>query len=924
MYLKVARTDEDTSPDSRKVVYEKVNSRWEVCVTVSNNGFQQASFVNSIATTKGGKHLDHVVDPLVTKIAEAVKKKNKGGMELRPHQIKSHLWVFVNCLIENPAFDSQTKENMTLKQSAFGSKCEFSEKFVKEVLKCGVVESCVAWAQARSKVQLNKLKKGTGPKNAKLRGIAKLDDANNAGGKAGKDCTLIVTEGDSAKALAISGLGVVGRDNYGVFPLRGKLLNARDASHKQLMSNEEIMNLVKILGLEFGKKYGDDSSRKTLRYGHLMIMADQDQDGSHIKGLVINFIHHNWPELVRIDFIREFITPLVKASKGGHEIAFFSLPEFEHWKNVTENSHSWKVKYYKGLGTSTAKEAKEYFSDMDRHCIEFKYCGVDDDDAIELAFSKDKSDMRKEWLTNWLARRREKRDMGLNESYLYGERVEHVSYSEFVNKELILFSNADNERSIPSLVDGLKPGQRKVLFTCLKRNDKREVKVAQLAGSVAELSAYHHGEASLMSTIINLAQGFVGSNNVSLLQPLGQFGTRLCGGKDAASPRYIFTMLSPLAKKIFISDDDHGLKFLSEDNLKIEPEWYCPVVPLVLLNGCDGIGTGYSTSVPNHDPREVVENLKRMMNGLEPLPMTPKYKNFTGTIAHVLPTKYSVYGNVARLSSTTLEITELPIRRWTQDYKESVLEPMLHGTEKTEPYILDYKEYHTDTTVKFVVTLTEQKMVEAAETGFHKKFKLEGALSINNMVLFDANGCLKRYGDSTEILKEFYLLRLDRYRQRKTWLEGKLQAESDKITQQARFVLEMYNGSIIFQKKSKSQMIGILKDHKYPGDPVSAWKLRVSTDTNEEQDEDSLSDDKSSDYNYLLGMPMWNMSLEKKNDLLRERDKKVQELETLRSKTPKDLWIEDLDDFLKTLNVSYCSELVYIVSTVFSLKICHP
>ena len=195
--------------------------------------------------------------------------------------------------------------------------------------------------------------------------------------------------------------------------------------------------------------------------------------------------------------------------------------------------------------------------------------------------------------------------MGLPEIYLYEKDTKAVSYQDFVNKELVLFSNLDNERSIPCVVDGFKPGQRKVMFTCLKRNDKREVKVAQLAGSVGEMSAYHHGEASLMGTIIGLAQDFVGSNNINLLMPIGQFGTRLAGGKDHASPRYIFTQMSPLTRLIFNANDDPLLKYLNEDNQRIEPEWYMPIIPMVLVNGADGIGTGWMTKIPNYNPRYV-------------------------------------------------------------------------------------------------------------------------------------------------------------------------------------------------------------------------------------------------------------------------------------------------------------------------------
>lgn len=356
-----------------------------------------------------------------------------------------------------------------------------------------------------------------------------------------------------------------------------------------------------------------------------------------------------------------------------------------------------------GLGTSTSEEAKEYFSDMKRHRIKFRYDDDGDDKAVELAFSKKMVEARKDWLTSGMEERRRRRENGEKEIYLYEHNTHEVTYKDFINKELILFSNMDNERSIPSLVDGFKPGQRKVIYTCFKRNDKREVKVAQLAGSVGELSAYHHGEMSLMSTIINLAQNFVGSNNINLLEPHGQFGTRLQGGKDAASPRYIFTMLSPLARKLFPPLDDPLLAHLYDDNLRIEPEYYVPIIPMVLVNGAEGIGTGWSTKVPNYDPRAIVDNIKRMIRNEEPVEMNPWYKGFRGTVVKVDQMKYVINGEVAILDERTIEITELPVRTWTQVYKESILEPMLHGTEKSPALINDYKEYHTDTTIKYVL-----------------------------------------------------------------------------------------------------------------------------------------------------------------------------------------------------------------------------
>ena len=279
---------------SEPCAFEKVNDNWEVGVAVSDGSFQQVSFVNSICTTKGGQHVNYIVDQITQKLAAAVKKKNKGE-EVKASHIKNHLAVFVNSLIVNPAFDSQTKENLTTKPTSFGSTCPLSDKFLKKIENSGIVDNILSWAKFK---QTAELKKKGGSKRSKLIGITKLDDANYAGTSKSKDCTLILTEGDSAKALAISGLGVVGRDYYGVFPLKGKLLNVREATHAQIMKNEEIQNVAKILGLTFGKVYEETSS---LRYGHLMIMTDQDHDGSHIKGLLINFLHHFWPSLLQID-----------------------------------------------------------------------------------------------------------------------------------------------------------------------------------------------------------------------------------------------------------------------------------------------------------------------------------------------------------------------------------------------------------------------------------------------------------------------------------------------------------------------------------------------------------------------------------------------------------------------------------------------
>jgi DNA topoisomerase II len=672
-YVRLYVTSETgRTADGETRVWERVNDRWEVCVCLSDGTFNQVSFVNAIATTKGGQHVAHIVDQVTNSVAEFAKKKNK-GVEVKPAHVKNYLTVFVNCLIENPAFDSQTKETLTTRQKDFGSEAILSDKFLKAVLATEVVDRVLALARFKATAELQKA--GGGKKSAsRLLDLPKLDDANLAGTTAhGHECTLIITEGDSAKSLAVAGLAVLGRDLFGVFPLKGKLLNVREASHKVIMGNAEIQNVVRIMGLQYGKTY---ESTKGLRYGHLMIMADQDHDGSHIKGLVLNFLHHFWPSLLNIPgFVREFITPIVKTSKGKESISFFTFPEYRSWRERVQASSApsgWAIKYYKGLGTSTSAEAKEYFSQIGRHQLDFAMdvpgdTGFDANDLIDLAFSKKRADDRKEWLRKF--------EPGTFVNY----DVDQMLVSDFIHKELILFSMADNVRSIPNAIDGLKPAQRKVLFSCFKRNLKADIKVAQLAGYVSEHSSYHHGEASLTSTIVGMAQTYVGSNNINLLVPSGQFGTRLMGGKDAASPRYIFTRLAPIARAIFHPDDDALLEYLDDDGQSIEPTFYVPIIPMALVNGAEGIGTGWSTSIPNYSPRKIISALRARIRG-QALPtdaFVPWYRGFRGTInakdASSTSTQYIVTGVASTNAKDTLTVTELPIGRWTQDYKQMLI-----------------------------------------------------------------------------------------------------------------------------------------------------------------------------------------------------------------------------------------------------------
>jgi DNA topoisomerase II len=626
-----------------------------------------------------------------------------------------------------------------------------------------------------------------------------------------------------------------------------------------------------------------------------------------------------WPSLLDVPgFLQQFITPIVKVTKGKKSVQFFTLPEYEHWLESTgNNGKGYNIKYYKGLGTSTSAEAKEYFSNLDLHEVHFDLLSndivrkddmADDDlapvlpdnvhsgsDMIDMVFRKERVEDRKMWLSH------------VRKNVFVDFRkiaVDGLRYSDFINKELILFSHYDNDRSIPHLVDGLKPSQRKVLYGCFKRKlYKNEIKVAQLVGYVAEHSAYHHGEASLQGTIVNMAQNFVGSNNVNLLTPSGQFGTRRMGGGDAASARYIFTKLEPIARTIFHPDDDELLNYLNDDGSTIEPEFYVPVIPLALCNGAEGIGTGWSSKIANYSPREIIANLRRKIASVELVPMAPFYCGFTGLIEEEKKGKYIVHGKIERVDETNLLITELPIKKWTQNYKE-FLEGMLTGDGKTPPEIKDMKENHTETTVSFTVVAEKEKIDEwekDAKGGLNNKFKLTASISTTNMTLFDEEARIIRYDTPEDIVNAFYTIRIDYYNKRKANLVKNLESEKNVLSNKARFVEEVCSGELIVNNRKRKDILEELQKrgydlvHKDSTSKKTDQALQDGTDESDNEADETPTGDLAKGYEYLLGMKIWSLTYEKAEQLRAQFEQKSTELEILLATEPTMIWLRDLD-----------------------------
>ena len=879
----------------------QAGTRWEYAVGLSStHEFMQVSFVNGICTHKGGKHVEYILGQITRKLCDYIEKKKK--IKVNPSSIKEQLILFLRCDIENPSFDSQTKDFMNTPSAKFGSSCSVSDGFIEKVAKMGVMDVACSLTEAKDN---KNAKKTDGSKTKTIRGIANFIDANLSGTADSAKCTLILCEGLSAMSGIVSGLSSDDRNVIGIYPLKGKLLNVRGEQIKKISENKEITDIKKILGLESGKSYATIQDVQTsLRYGKVMIMTDQDLDGSHIKGLCINLFHSEWSSLVRIPgFISFMNTPILRATKGGKTLLFYNEGEYLAWKMgaVAPTADmarvggyaagGWKIKYFKGLGTSTAIEFKEYFAN--KKIVDFAYSGPTSDDTIDKIFNKKRSDDRKQWLEQYD-----------KHSYLNTNRP-RIEYEEFIDKEMIHFSTYDCARSIPNMVDGLKISLRKILYAAFKKNLTSEIKVAQFSGYVSEQSAYHHGEASLNGAIVKMAQDFVGSNNINLLKPNGQFGSRLAGGEDAASERYIFTALNPVARLLFPAHDDAILTYKDDDGLMVEPEYYIPIIPFCLVNGISGIGTGFSCEIPPYNPVEIIDYLVAKLGGgggsaaggsgsaaggasatstATHKEFLPYYRGFKGTVQKVSEQKYLIKGKYEKIGEDKIRITELPIGTWTMPYI-SFLEGLLDGGvdkagKKVPPSIKDMVSLSTEVIVNITVTFPKGKLnellasaggaVDAANgvNGVEKMLKLTTTVSTTNMHMFNSEFKLHKYGSIEEIMDEFYVVRLDAYTRRKAMLVQNMEKVLVKLANRARYITDVLSDVVDLRKKTNAVVNDMLKQMKYA------------------QLEES--------YDYLLKMPMNSVTEENVAKILKEKEEMETELNELKGTSVETIWLREL------------------------------
>ena len=846
------------------------------------DGFSSISFVNGIETTQGGIHVDTwseaLLRPVLEKINSAVKK---GSNPLTMKDIRPYFRLFLNCKLANPAFTSQEKAKL-VSPNVSNPEPEILPKHINAVMKWDVITEIRDILKSREMSALKKTEKKKG-----FTKIDGLDSANLAGTKQSADCSLILCEGDSAKTFAVKGIqtgvgGRKGRDYFGIYPLKGKCLNVRNSNVSTITKNKEICDVIHALNLKYGVDYTDEDHYQSLSYGRIIILTDSDVDGYHICGLILNFFHKLFPSLIERNpaFITCMRTPIVRIYfTGGKDISFYTLEDFKKYQEIPQNKKG-DTKYFKGLGTNNNKEIETSFG---KKMIEF----VKDektDENMDKVFHAKCSDQRKKWLEEY--------NPNNDVEIVSKNPLQHLAISSFLDNEMIKFSIDDCKRSIPSVMDGLKESHRKILYATFLKNLKytgKTMKVAQLAGFVAEKTNYHHGEQCLFDTITKLAHDFVGSNNIPLLYRDGQFGGRIAGGKDAANARYIFTKLDALTRLVFRQEDDVLLTHIFDDGDKVEPVFFSPIIPMILVNGCTaGIGTGWSSHVPCYNPVDIIEwirlwiNKKDSKDKIFDLPeLTPWYRGFTGTIEKVCKNKYITKGIIEKKTvraTTKTIVKELPISLWIDKFKDYV-EELIELKE-----IKSYKNYSTDVLIHF--ELEEGK--EGIECSLDN-LKLTSTISTNNMVLFNEKGEIKKYEEVSDILEEFCTVRYGYYVKRKEYIIKDVEYQLLILMNKMKFLRDVMSGSLVVQEIDEDVLSKEMERRGY-------FSVFVSEDSMN----DSLEGDtKLSNYRYLLSMNIRSFTKQKLDVLQKEIDKLQGILDKIRLTTPSDMWLSDLEEFEK-------------------------
>ena len=429
--------------------------------------------------------------------------------------------------------------------------------------------------------------------------------------------------------------------------------------------------------------------------------------------------------------------------------------------------------------------------------------------------------------------------------------------AKFMNSAFKEFSLYDNVRSIPSICDGFKNSQRKAAYGMLLRGENAgEIQVERVAAQIAAATDYHHGVSSLEGTIVGLANDYVGTNNINLFVPSGQFGSRLT--KESAASRYIFTKLHENFRRLFKKEDDLILEHHFTNGEKIEPKQFIPLLPIVLLNGAQGTGTGHACVILNYNPNDVKQAVLDTLAGKKVKPLVPWYRGFTGTIARN-EAQTVITGKLQVVNTTTIKITELPVGVYLDSYKATLEKLIDNG------FIKDYEDNSTEAGFDFVVNCPRSTTM-LDEATLYQKFKLISR-DTENLTLWDTDGVLKRYDNVEQIIAEFVEWRVGKYEVRRQKLIELTKDEIAWLSEKIRFINFYLKNHQKFRNTAKKELIELLLENKFER------------------------------YSELLSMPIWALTKEKIEELEATLQYAKDRLAELEADTASKMYQRELKEF---------------------------
>lgn len=855
------------------------------------------SFVNSMCTPGGGTHVAATADALCKLIKEKLNKELSDESKINKiTPIKNLLSMIISARVVKPNMPDAGKTKLVSPTLKF----EWPTKIVNKIHKWEFVKVL----KHGDLLKRQKLLTSTDGKKVKQLAVDKYPkhielDANFAGGPKSDESTLFVVEGFSAAAYVKILINMLDGTSYnhGIFVVGGKFVNVTGCEDKpeKLAKHDVVCALKMILGLAEGCDYTEKRNFKKLRYGNIVIITDADNDGSHIRALVINYFARYFPSLIDIGMVKLMRTPMVRGNKGRQIVSFYSTAELEEWtKNNSRNG--WKFRFFKGLGSESKKDieidmSESVYLSIVRDKKSMKY--------LDFAFDKKMSNKRKDMIYN----RQEYGSINVKKSDSY--RITTLIKLDYVDYVITSLT-----RAIPG-IDGFKDAIRKILYLTTKEPIGKEFKLTHLAGELSSKVDYHHGEQSAFMAIICLARDYLGSNNLPCLQQHGQFGSRLDSGEDHGQPRYLFCS-SPWWMKLIFHPDDNISGVLdynvSEEGNRIEPSLLLPVIPTVMVNGVKGISCGYTSNIPAHSVLDVCEWLLSRIetyesgdNGL-PHILTPHYNWFTGEVEYRPITKkvnkkeideetqngdddHNVVIEEDELSEeedqdndkyyelTTsgryyykkglLMITELPIGVQPSQIKNKLLDLVVNDR------LSDMEQDCGGDYVWFSMPVDKSDLDEVLKIAQVRK-----STKITRITVLDEDRRPVALKNTNQLMEMFFNWRIKKYELRRDVLIQSIITDLNEKNLRYKFIKLVLSGKIVVNKRKKSDIVVDMESHGIPGSIFSKVKLKEFS----KEQLDKISDEVN---------------------MLKSK------LEDLKNSTPSSLWANDINQFKSEYMVKY-------------------